>query len=102
MKNRNNIPRVVLAEESKTGLKFEIGPSQQKNYDDFPTSNGEESPDMRVAFFVIHFDLFFKITFQIMSKQLWNTQNQIRLVEYPCAKVSDPSEMPRFVGEFIF
>ena len=36
------------------------------------------------------FRLFFKITFQIMSKQKWSPQIQNRLVEYSSFKVSDP------------
>ena len=62
----------------------------------------EENPDMRVSFLRdLFLTSFFKITFQTMSKQLWNTQSQIRLVKYPCAKVSDPSEVSRFVGIFL-
>ena len=55
-----------------------------------------------VQFCVIHFDLFFKITLQITPEQKCTQQNQIRLVEYSCTKVSGPSEMHRFVRELIF
>ena len=37
-----------------------------------------------------------------MSEQKLAQQNQIRLVEYSCTEVSDPSEVPRFVRELIF
>ena len=37
-----------------------------------------------------------------MSEQNYTRQIWIRLVEYSCAKVSDPSEVPRFVGELFF
>ena len=81
-------------------------PTKQKSYDNSETTVGMLSArriqTCMCHFCVIHFDLFFEITFQIMSKQLWHTQNQIRLVEYPCAKVSDPSEVPRLVGKLIF
>ena len=48
------------------------------------------------------FDIFFKITFQIISEHDWTKQNRIRLVEYSCSEVSGPSEVPRFVRELIF
>ena len=37
-----------------------------------------------------------------MSKQKWTDQIQIRLVEYPSTKVSDPSEVPRINDKLIF
>ena len=35
-----------------------------------------------------------------MSKQKWAKQNRIRLDKYLPAEVSDPSEVPRFNGDF--
>ena len=37
-----------------------------------------------------------------MPKQKWPGQIQIGLVKYPSSKVSDPSEVPRFVGKLVF
>ena len=45
---------------------------------------------------------FFIITFQIMPKQKYTTQNWIHLIKYSCSEVSDPSEAPRFKRESIF
>ena len=56
----------------------------------------------RVYFCVIHFRLFFKITFKIMLKQKYTQQIWIRLVKYSCAEVSGSSEVPQFVGNLIF
>ena len=36
-----------------------------------------------------------------MSEQNWTKQNRIFLVRYSCAKVSGPSEVPRFTGKLI-
>ena len=55
-----------------------------------------------VKFCKSHFDLFFKITFQIMPEHHWTKQNRIRVVEYSSTEVSNPSEMPRFVEKFSF
>ena len=55
-----------------------------------------------VYFCVVHFHLFFKITFQIMAEQKYTQKIVIRLVKYSSAKVSGPSEVPRFVGKFMF
>ena len=48
------------------------------------------------------FDLFFKITFQITSKQKWTKWNQILLAKRSCAGVSGPSDVPQFVRELMF
>ena len=37
-----------------------------------------------------------------MPKQKMTTQIQMRLVEYPSSKVSDPSEVPRILTKLIF
>ena len=37
-----------------------------------------------------------------MSEQKYIKQNRICLVEYSSAEVSDPSELPRFVGKLFF
>ena len=37
-----------------------------------------------------------------MSEQNYTRQIWIRLVEYSCAEVSDPSEVPWFDGKLIF
>ena len=39
---------------------------------------------------------------KIWSQQKYTQQNQIRLVKYSSSEVSGPSEVPRFVGKFIF
>ena len=41
------------------------------------------------------FDLFFRLTFQILPRQRYTSQIRIRLVEYSSSEVSDPSEVLR-------
>ena len=36
-----------------------------------------------------------------MPEQKWTKQNQIRLIKYSSAEVSDPFEVPQFVGKLI-
>ena len=61
-----------------------------------------ESRSACYIFVKLSFEPFFKITFQTMPEQKCTKQNQIRLVGYSCSEVSDPSDVPRFVGELIF
>ena len=76
--------------------------TNQKGYDKSETTVGK-LPARRVQIFrarfcIIHFELFFKKTFQIMSEPKFNQKNWFDLVEYSCTKVSGSSEVPRFPG----
>ena len=63
---------------------------------------GTDKPDLLCIFCVIHFDLFFRITFQIAPEPKCTQKNRMRLVEHSCSEVSDPFEVPWFVRESIF
>ena len=81
-------------------------PSNTKSCDNSKTTIGNLSArriQICSAYFcVVHVDLFFKITFQIMFEQNYTKQIWIRLVKYSCAKISGPSKVPRFVPKLIF
>ena len=57
---------------------------------------------LEMTFCVIHVYLFFRITFQMMSKQKYTQQNLIRIAEPSCTDVSGPSDVPCFVRDFLF
>ena len=62
---------------------------------------GKESPDLLGPFLCDLFLVpFFKITFQMTSKQKWTRQNRIILFESSSIKISGPSEVPWFVGKW--
>ena len=65
-------------------------------------SRREESRFAWTIFVWFVFDFIFQNIFEITPEQTYSRQNRIHLAEYSCAKVSDPSEVPWFVREFIF
>ena len=78
----------------------------QKGYDNSETAVRKLSARKiwicRVYFSVIIFDLLFFLTSETLPQQKQTRQIWIRLVEYSSAEVSDPSEVPRFVGKLFF
>ena len=93
-------------------LQLDCSPNRRTRKINFPTNRKVDDksetaykklPARRIQicwiyFCVIHFDLFFPLTFQSTSEQKQIRQDQIRLIEYSYAEGSGPSEMSRFVG----
>ena len=82
-------------------------PTNRKGYEDSETTIGrlsaKENPDLPGTLFCYHFlASFFLKQAKTWSKQNFTRQNRIRLVKYSSAKVSDPSEVPRFVVKSLF
>ena len=68
-----------------------------------PRTKSSEQGEFRSAVSIFVWSMltsFFRITFQIPSRQNSTKQNQIRLVKPPSTEVSGPSEVPWFVREF--
>ena len=78
----------------------------QKNYDKSRTPYGKllarRIQVCWVYFCVIHFwPLFFQLC-EKKFKQKKTRENRIRLIEYSCAEISGPSEMPLSFEKLIF
>ena len=63
---------------------------------------GKENSDLLGIFCQIFLTSFFKITLKILPKQKYTWEIKICLVEYSSFEVSDPSEVPRIVGQLFF
>ena len=64
---------------------------------------GKKNSDLTGIFFCDHFFAsYFLNQVKIWPQQKYTGQNQIRLVEYSSAEVSDPSEVPRIKGKLMF
>ena len=78
----------------------------QNGYDNSETAVGKflvrRTQVFRVQNFLIHFHLFFKISFQMLPEKLRTRQIRIRLVEYSSDEVLNPSEGPWIDGKLIF
>ena len=101
-----NICHVQLDWTSNTSRQKINFPTNQKGDDNSETIVGKLSARriqiFRVYFLWSFFGLLFFKTGEDMTPTKYSRKIWIRLVEYSSSEVSDPSEVPRFVGKSFF